>query len=85
MEFKSFLSHRYKSPDVNLYFFDIFSRQSEVQFEVDVGSAPTCVTRLEYSICGAMSAGLAVLRLEGGSCSNSLAFRIGRFLGIHPS
>jgi hypothetical protein len=50
MEFKSFLSHRYKSPDVNLYFFDIFSLHSEVQFEVDAGSAPTCVTRLERMI-----------------------------------
>lgn len=50
MEFKSFLSHRYKSADVNLYFFDVFSRHAEVQFEVDVGSAPTCVTRLERMI-----------------------------------
>lgn len=50
MEFKSFLSHRYKSPDVNLYFFDIFSLHSEVQFDVDAGSAPTCVTRLERMI-----------------------------------
>lgn len=50
MEFKAFLSHRYKSAEVNLYFFDIFSRSAEVQFEVDVGSAPTCVTRLERMI-----------------------------------
>ena len=50
MAFKCFLSHRYKSADVNLYFFDVFARHSEVQFEVDVGSAPTCVTRLERMI-----------------------------------
>ena len=50
MEFKAFLSHRYKSTDVNLYFFEIFSHHSEVQFEVDAGSAPTCVTRLERMI-----------------------------------
>lgn len=50
MELKAFLSHRYKSPDVNLYFFDIFSHSSEIQFDVDIGSAPTCVTRLERMI-----------------------------------
>jgi len=41
MGFKSFLRHRYRSSDVNLYFFDVLSRHSEVQFEVDSGSAPT--------------------------------------------
>lgn len=50
MEFKSFFSHSYKSTDVNQYFFEIFSRNSEVQFEVDAGEAPTCVTRLERMI-----------------------------------
>lgn len=50
MELKSFLSHKYKSPDVNLYFFDIFSQTTEVQFEIDAGSTPTCVTRLERMI-----------------------------------
>jgi hypothetical protein len=50
MEFKSFLSHKYKNPDVNLYFFDIFSQKTEVQFEIDAGSTPTCVTRLERMI-----------------------------------
>ena len=50
MEFKAFLSHRYKSPIVNQYFFDVFSRNSQVQFEVDAGSAPTCVTRIERMI-----------------------------------
>ena len=50
MEFKSFLSHKYKSPDVNLYFFEIFSQTAEVQFDIDAGSTPTCVTRLERMI-----------------------------------
>lgn len=50
MDFKSFLSHKYKSQDVNLYFFDIFSQTTEVQFEIDTGSTPTCVTRLERMI-----------------------------------
>ena len=35
--FKVFLSHRYKSPEVNLFFFDLFSNMkiAELQFEVD--------------------------------------------------
>jgi hypothetical protein len=45
-----FLSHRYKSPEVNLYFWDCFSELAEVQFEVDVGTLATCVTRLERTI-----------------------------------
>ena len=50
-----FLSHRYKSPEVNLYFFDIFREFTQVQFEVDkseVGEkrAPICMTRLERMI-----------------------------------
>jgi TIR domain len=45
-----FLSHRYKSPEVNLYFFDIFREFAQVQFEVDKGSAPISVTRLERMI-----------------------------------
>ena len=28
--FKAFLSHRYKSSDVNLYFFNLFSKFAEV-------------------------------------------------------
>jgi hypothetical protein len=44
---RMFLSHRYKSPEVNLYFFDLFSKMAEIQFEVDVGTKATCVTRLE--------------------------------------
>ena len=42
-----FLSHRYKSPEVNLYFFDIFRQFAQVQFEVDRGSSALSVTRLE--------------------------------------
>ena len=30
LPFKAFLSHRYKSPAVNLYFFDRFSKVAEV-------------------------------------------------------
>jgi len=47
---KAFLSHRYKSPEVNLYFHELFTESAEVQFEVDVGSLPTNVTRLERMI-----------------------------------
>jgi hypothetical protein len=51
MEFKAFLSHRYRSPEVNLYFHDLFlSEAADVQFDVDIGSLPTNVTRLERMI-----------------------------------
>ena len=45
--FKAFLSHRYKSPGVNQRFFDLLTAYADIQFEVDVGSKPTNVTRLE--------------------------------------
>lgn len=58
--FKAFLSHRYKSPNENLFFFDLFAEQAEVKFAVDRGvsytpigsdklvtQVPTNVTRLE--------------------------------------
>ena len=45
--FKAFLSHRYKSPGVNQRFFDLLASYANVQFEVDVGTKPTNVTRLE--------------------------------------
>ncbi|MBL8300465.1 MAG: toll/interleukin-1 receptor domain-containing protein [Rhodanobacteraceae bacterium] len=58
--FKVFLSHRYRSPDVNRFFFELFARQALLQFEVDDGvtylpksaggavqGIPTNVTRLE--------------------------------------
>ena len=47
--FKAFLSHRYKSPAVNLFFYDLLS-SAEVQFEVDEGSFATNVTRLERAV-----------------------------------
>lgn len=47
---KVFLSHRYKSPEVNLYFFEIFHEFADVYFEVDVGKKPICMTRLERMI-----------------------------------
>ena len=45
--FTAFLSHRYKSPEINEFFFNLFSSIAEVQFEVDMGSTATNVTRLE--------------------------------------
>ncbi len=45
-----FWSHRYKSPEFNLYFFKLFSEFGEIQFDLDAGEGPTCVTRLERSI-----------------------------------
>ena len=48
--FKAFLSHRYKSPAVNLFFHKIFAGVAGVQFEVDVGQLSTSVTRLERMI-----------------------------------
>src|SRR5258705_12673502 len=50
LSFRAFLSHRYKSPEVNLHFFDIFSQAAEVQFEVDEGSTVMNVTRVERMI-----------------------------------
>jgi hypothetical protein len=61
--FQAFLSHRYESPDINLYFFDIFSRAALVQFEIDKKTKHVekkdpnwpslSVTRLERMIRGA--------------------------------
>jgi hypothetical protein len=48
--FQAFLSHRYKSPEVNLYFYNLFSETAEVQFEVDEGVNATNVTRLERMV-----------------------------------
>ena len=60
--FKVFLSHRYKSPETNLFFFKLFAERAVLQFEVDEGvesrplgggvvqSVPTNVTRLERMI-----------------------------------
>ena len=46
----AFLSHKYKAPAVNDYFFQLFSRTANVEFEVDEGSLATNVTRLERLI-----------------------------------
>ena len=46
---KVFLSHKYEAPNVNQYFFRLFSR-ANVQFEVDKGKFSTNVTRLERMI-----------------------------------
>lgn len=43
----AFLSHKYKAPLVNEYFFRLFSQYSRVEFEVDAGTIATNVTRLE--------------------------------------
>jgi len=50
MELKVFLSHKYKAPDVNMYFHALFAEVAEVQFDVDVGRLPTNVTRLERMV-----------------------------------
>ncbi len=46
----AFLSHKYKAPTVNQFFFKLFSQNAEVQFEVDSGTSATNVTRLERLI-----------------------------------
>lgn len=51
--FEAFLSHRYASAEVNLYFFNIFRRLGQVQFEVDEGSPTISMTRLARMVRGA--------------------------------
>lgn len=48
--FTTFLSHRYKSPEINIFFFKLFADIAEIQFEVDEGTFATNVTRLERMI-----------------------------------
>ena len=48
--FRAFLSHRYKSPEVNLYFHKLFAETAEVQFEVDESDGDLNVTCLERMI-----------------------------------
>src|SRR5215813_9844222 len=38
--FRAFLSHRYEAPEINLYFYRLFSEQARVQFEVDPREPP---------------------------------------------
>lgn len=47
--FSAFISHRYDSPDANLFFFDLCLANSGVQFEVDKGKF-TSVTRIERAM-----------------------------------
>jgi hypothetical protein len=47
---KAFLSHRYESPAVNTYFYEMFAAVAEVQFDVDAAKGATNVTRLERMI-----------------------------------
>jgi hypothetical protein len=45
--FRAFLSHRYRSPEINRYFFNLFADEATIQFTVDRGAYHTNVTRLE--------------------------------------
>jgi hypothetical protein len=49
-QIRTFLSHKYRSTAANLYFWSILSREAGFQFEVDEGTKPTNVTRLELMI-----------------------------------
>ena len=46
----AFLSHKYKAPAVNEYFFQLFSETANVEFEIDSGEFTLNVTRLERLI-----------------------------------
>jgi TIR domain-containing protein len=46
----AFLSHKYKAPFINEFFFKLFSQVANVQFEVDLGTHATNVTQLERLI-----------------------------------
>ena len=48
--FKAFLSHRYRSPEINLHFYGICSQVSEIQFEIDEQDAPISMARLERMV-----------------------------------
>ena len=48
--FRAFLSHKYNSPDINLFFFQLFKGVAKIHFEVDKGEGDTNVTRLERMI-----------------------------------
>ncbi|HXM56683.1 MAG TPA: toll/interleukin-1 receptor domain-containing protein [Candidatus Dormibacteraeota bacterium] len=50
LAFDAFLSHRYKSPAVNLYFYRMFTETASVQFRVDIGLRQLSTTRLEKLI-----------------------------------
>ena len=46
----AFLSHKYKAPAVNEFFFQLCSPAADIQFDVDVGDTTLNVTRLERLI-----------------------------------
>lgn len=48
--YHAFLSHKYKAPEVNLHFFDLFSTVGEVQFKVDLGTSRISMTRLHRMV-----------------------------------
>jgi hypothetical protein len=48
--YHAFLSHRYKSPEVNLHFFELFSSVGEVQFKVDRGTSRISMPRLHRMV-----------------------------------
>src|SRR2546430_1358108 len=50
LAFDAFLSHRYKSPEVNLYFYKMFAETASVQFRVDIGLRQLSTARLERVI-----------------------------------
>jgi TIR domain len=52
LSLNAFLSHRYRSPEVNIYFYNLFSQRADVYFDVDLGTVATNVTRLERMIRG---------------------------------
>lgn len=48
--YHAFLSHKYKAPEVNLHFFELFSSVGEVQFKVDRGTSRISMTRLHRMV-----------------------------------
>jgi TIR domain len=65
--FKAFLSHRYRSPEINTYFFRLFAERAQVQFSIDRGTMATNVTRLERLVRDADAfIGLHSFPREGG-------------------
>jgi hypothetical protein len=52
LSLNAFLSHRYRSPEINIYFYNLFSQRADVYFDVDLGTVATNVTRLERMIRG---------------------------------
>ncbi|MFN6410982.1 MAG: toll/interleukin-1 receptor domain-containing protein [Planctomycetota bacterium] len=74
MELKVFLSHRYESSEVNLYFYELFAKSAQVQFEIDPGSMKVMVDGKEQTI----RLPLSVTRLE------RMIRDAHAFIGIYP-